>query len=416
MIRPTLLPKSPSPTPPEVSAELGSAIEAAKLRLSAAEEWASTSMKRLESAQYQVTLSKRELQSARKDLEKLEGSSKDRYDNTKKEVKLMNNESGKIENRTVGDRALAATAPCKTKLSTSLPGSAENETICEAAPTSQGEIKRTINSTNVSLRSEARDDKQNNTERPKRDCESVVSCNSYAAFIAFIHQHDVKGLTFEATDNQRKQNDQPVISMINESSNEVSCNAIEVTACGVPEMNGRYRKFGRRDGVSSYSKIGSFEGKESMFSVARWQSSNGTRKWYITATVPGGSSPKQYAFYVAYTPSFMTNPPKKSWIAVVEGDELFLSPIYKGKGLDPVPQIILESDESNINRRSSLGRQISRALMSTGSPGSHRRSTVSNWKGSDSKSSWNSIGSVSTKSRRSQVPHSVYFSPNLIES
>eukprot|EP00585_Thalassiosira_rotula_P003174 CAMPEP_0196133050 /NCGR_PEP_ID=MMETSP0910-20130528/2432_1 /TAXON_ID=49265 /ORGANISM="Thalassiosira rotula, Strain GSO102" /LENGTH=699 /DNA_ID=CAMNT_0041392731 /DNA_START=86 /DNA_END=2182 /DNA_ORIENTATION=+ len=126
--------------------------------------------------------------------------------------------------------------------------------------------------------------------------------------------------------------------------------AIDVVQCGIPEINGRYHRFEIIDGVPSYSKIQSYEGKEAIFTIGRWNSdsndddngnndndddnnngddnnNNGnggttsSKKWHVTATIPHRE--KELAFYVAYAPSSARHPPSKNWM-VVEGNEDFL--------------------------------------------------------------------------------------------
>jgi hypothetical protein len=176
---------------------------------------------------------------------------------------------------------------------------------------------------------------------------------------------------------------------------------IEVMECGIREVNGRYHRFGTRDNVPVYAKIGTLEGREVMFNVSRWQCTNGTRKWYITANVPDNSQGMQLVFYVAYAPSSLTTPPRRSWMAVVEGGELFLSPEYKGRGINPVPVIVLGYDEDTHSNGNDLGMQISRAISTSVS--SNKRSHEHDWRSTASlisRGSLLSLGSVSTRTSR----------------
>jgi len=140
------------------------------------------------------------------------------------------------------------------------------------------------------------------------------------------------------------------ISVVDQTTSDrtICCSAVEVTECGIPEINGRYHRFESSDGVPAYSKIESYEGKEAIFTIGRWNSNTGVKKWRITAAVPGGMDlcTKQLAFYVAFAPSFVLHPPKKNWM-IEEGGDLFLPPEYEGRGVHPVPVITHESDANS---------------------------------------------------------------------
>ena len=112
--------------------------------------------------------------------------------------------------------------------------------------------------------------------------------------------------------------------------------SVEVVGCGISQVNGSYLKFDARDGVPTYSKIEIFEGYETMFTIGRWAATNGTRKWYITAIVPGQSRSKS-VFYVSYSMSNV--PPKEGWMVVDEGFDLFLVPEYAEKGVVEAPKL-----------------------------------------------------------------------------
>lgn len=134
---------------------------------------------------------------------------------------------------------------------------------------------------------------------------------------------------------------------------------IEVTKCGIPQINGSYLKFDARDGVPTYSKIEKFDSYETMFSIGRWTAANGNKKWYITAIVPGQSPPMKSVFYVAYSASNV--PPKEGWMVVDEGFDLFLTPEYKERGVSTAPILEWEVDDgvasvanTHISRRSSV--------------------------------------------------------------
>lgn len=134
---------------------------------------------------------------------------------------------------------------------------------------------------------------------------------------------------------------------------------IEVTKCGIPQINGSYLKFDARDGVPTYSKIDKFESYETMFSIGRWAAPNGNKKWYITAIVPGQSPPMKSVFYVAYSASNI--PPKEGWMVVDENFDLFLTPEYTEKGVPAAPKLEWEVDDgvssvanTLLSRKSSL--------------------------------------------------------------
>ncbi|KAL7552731.1 hypothetical protein ACHAWF_015969 [Thalassiosira exigua] len=90
----TIISPSPVPPPPlHVGSDVGSAIEAAQLRLSVAEKWAHASALMLESAQSQAESSQKELQEAREYLQRMErrggDSSCDRADAPEEKSGMM---------------------------------------------------------------------------------------------------------------------------------------------------------------------------------------------------------------------------------------------------------------------------------------------------------------------------------------
>eukprot|EP01083_Nonionella_stella_P290351 987983_1 len=100
----------------------------------------------------------------------------------------------------------------------------------------------------------------------------------------------VKRLSIE----NREEDSSSVVSKpddVSISSDRAGCTAVELTECGLSEINGKYHQFGSSDGVPAYSKIDSYKGKEAIFTIGRWKSESGLKKWCITATVPDGSSP-----------------------------------------------------------------------------------------------------------------------------
>lgn len=132
--------------------------------------------------------------------------------------------------------------------------------------------------------------------------------------------------------------------------------SVEVVGCGISQVNGSYLKFDARDGVPTYSKIEIFEGHETMFTIGRWAATNGTRKWYITAVVPGKSRSKS-VFYVSYSMSNV--PPKEGWMVVDEGFDLFLVPEYAEKGVSEAPILEWETDDAASVANTYLSRRSS---------------------------------------------------------
>ena len=124
---------------------------------------------------------------------------------------------------------------------------------------------------------------------------------------------------------------------------EEGVSLVKVANCGIDQINGSYLKFDSRDGVPTYSKIDNFESFETMFTIARWAATNGNRKWYITAIVPGQSPPVKSVFYVAYSSSNI--PPKEGWMVVDEGSDLFLTPEYTERGVQGAPKLDWEIDD-----------------------------------------------------------------------
>lgn len=135
-----------------------------------------------------------------------------------------------------------------------------------------------------------------------------------------------------------------------EIGNKFDVYDLDVTECGIQYINGRYHQaLGLRDDVPQYVKIGDYNGKEAMFHMSRWQCVNGTRKWYITATIIDGHQEQHFVFYVAYETNPCSGaPPMKGWMAVVDGEEIFLTPKYKCNGTNPVPVIHHRTREESV--------------------------------------------------------------------
>lgn len=66
------------------------------------------------------------------------------------------------------------------------------------------------------------------------------------------------------------------------------CNEVFVKDCGIPQINGTYRRDGFCDDVPKYTKRELWEGKEETFMLFRCKLSDNTRRWYISI-VPGNS-------------------------------------------------------------------------------------------------------------------------------
>ena len=484
------------------------AIQAANLRLEAAQKWVDTSQLMLERAQAQVISSQKELQDAKEYLARLKNMGKgynnndethnnsntieDEYSDALDDIKLMSNlsdtavsnnydkeeeesvavinkrynESRKksVDNSECGNTKLTQAESFSVESNGSEDKKEENSKVAAAAiVTSSSEIVTAIDNDNTSESSLGETEKkQSPVEESSSDVvaaattistaaavpkpspiSSVVSLsdseeheeeekeddNDYIAPIAMKRSLSDSSLGSSSLSSPRRKIESydEFLSAISESSDKtfededaidtlikkcesvMESNEVQVTGCGVSQLNGVYSKFAESDGVPTYCKIAKIEGKEVMCNISRWQCNNGTRKWYLTATEPGGGSrAKQLAFYVAYAPSFFNKPPRKNWMKCVDGEELFLSPEYKMCGIDPAPIMIIESDDASVSRRN-LGRQISSAF-STGSSRSRRRRKEPDI---PSLSSLESEATAQSKNRK--VPTSVYLPPSLLE-
>ncbi|EJK52338.1 hypothetical protein THAOC_28401 [Thalassiosira oceanica] len=104
----------------------------------------------------------------------------------------------------------------------------------------------------------------------------------------------------------------PTASVVSDShsvyvSARSNINSITISDSSIEEVNGKYVKLEKLDGVWSYSKIANWGGKETMFTVLRTNASgSGSRKWYITVNDRGVET----AFYVALAPNFVLHPPQ----------------------------------------------------------------------------------------------------------
>ncbi|KAL3801083.1 hypothetical protein HJC23_002376 [Cyclotella cryptica] len=128
-----------------------------------------------------------------------------------------------------------------------------------------------------------------------------------------------------------------------DSFTSTACTKVVVYGCtpdAIHVTEGVYHKFGMKDGVPSYSKIALYEGRETMFHIARWRVNNGLKKWYITgireepsndaSCKHKGKKLKKLAFYYAYSNDDL--PPADGWMECTEGKETFLSPAYVARG------------------------------------------------------------------------------------
>eukprot|EP00804_Cyclotella_cryptica_P003556 CCRYP_002177-RC/>CCRYP_002177-RC protein AED:0.09 eAED:0.09 QI:151/1/1/1/0.8/0.83/6/655/3175 len=69
---------------------------------------------------------------------------------------------------------------------------------------------------------------------------------------------------------------------------EMIYNEILVEGCGIPDINGVYKRCGHCDDVPKYSKTGVWDGREEDFMLFRCKLTDNTRRWYISI-VPGNS-------------------------------------------------------------------------------------------------------------------------------
>ena len=92
-----------------------------------------------------------------------------------------------------------------------------------------------------------------------------------------------------------------------------------VEGCGIPQVNGTYKRSGSADKVPKYLKNTLYDGKDEDFMIFRCLLSDLTRRWYISI-VPRNIHPgttKDIDFYAAPIPHERTTlPPKEGWTAV----------------------------------------------------------------------------------------------------
>ena len=268
-----------------VAAATPSAIEIARLRLAAAEKWHASSVAILEQAKAQADLSKMEAEAARAALDRLERRSVG--------PPASSDSSATHQAALIGD-VDAAESSAKDGSSGQKPLGQEvqNEPAVVSTPdrgerepavvvtTSGGKADDRKPAAVLTLEDEQRDD---DAKKPKAvsPTASVVS-DSHSVYV----------------------------------SARSNINSITISNSSIEEVNGKYVKLEKLDGVWSYSKIAKWGGKETMFTVLRTNASgSGSRKWYITVNDRGAET----AFYVALAPNFVLHPPRKNWMAV--GDE-----------------------------------------------------------------------------------------------
>eukprot|EP00804_Cyclotella_cryptica_P003558 CCRYP_002177-RA/>CCRYP_002177-RA protein AED:0.41 eAED:0.41 QI:129/1/1/1/1/1/3/997/378 len=111
---------------------------------------------------------------------------------------------------------------------------------------------------------------------------------------------------------------------------EMIYNEILVEGCGIPDINGVYKRCGHCDDVPKYSKTGVWDGREEDFMLFRCKLTDNTRRWYISI-VPGNIHPgttKDIDFY--YAQGYLGQsilPPVDGWCAI------------RSIGIEPGPRV-----------------------------------------------------------------------------
>jgi len=340
-------------------------VQAAQLRLLTAQKFYGTSTQMLQHAKDQLEIAQKELKDATDYLEELENKS-DRNKshrisiNTKSETVIDNG------NEIVSDNVLdsSSSADIVRKVSSDCP------------------IQATTSNNNNNNVNEGEDSEQDNHPQGvyvdylmNRETEVIDNTTSKE------RKHNIKAQSVVVSPTSYSNNKSDYNTSITDqstlsSSNSPPCNWVEVSESGIPQINGRYHRFEISDGVSSFSKIDTYEGKEAIFTISRWDQSDGSKKWCITGTVPPN---KQLGFYVAYAPSFVRHPPLKNWMSITENGEPSYD--YIGQGNQNVPTLMHEPDPyiSIQNLPLINGREVinESASKSSTRKGRHRRS-VSN--------------------------------------
>jgi len=329
-------------------------VQAARLRLLTAQKFYGTSSLMLQHAKDQLEIAQKELKDATDYLEELENKS-DRNkshrisnNNTKSETVIGSiNNDNEIVSDSVVDRSSSVDIARKVSSDSPL-----------QATTSNNNNKDNVNEgeDSVNRETEIRDNTTSKERKHNIKAQSVVvSPTSYSN---------------NKSDYNTSITDQSTLS------SHSPCNWVEVSESGIPQINGRYHRFEISDGVPSFSKIDTYEGREAIFTISRWdQSDTGSKKWCITGTVPPN---KQLGFYVAYAPSFVRHPPLKNWMSITENGEPSYD--YIGQGNQNVPTIMHEPDPylSIQNLPLSVNNSKEGASKSSTRKGRNRRRSVSN--------------------------------------
>ena len=346
--------------------------EAARLRLLTAQKFYGTSTQMFQHAKDQLEIAQKELTDASDYLEELENKSdSDRIPNTKNETVIVDSVNETVDNIAES----SSSADIVRKVSSDSP------------------IQATTSNNNSNNANEVEDSEQD--PRPQggvyvdylMNRETEVTDNTTSK----ERKHNIKAqsvVVSPTSSNIQKSEYNTSITDQSTSSSHYPCNWVEVSESGIPQINGRYHRFEISDGVSSFSKIDTYEGREAIFTISRWDQSNtGSKKWCITGTVPPN---KQLGFYVAYAPSFVRHPPLKNWMSITENGEP--SSDYIGQGNQNVPTIMHEpdpyisiqnlplSDESESKSSTRKGRQRRRSVSNPRSTRNVNSASISRYR------------------------------------
>ena len=352
------------------------AIQAARLRLTTTQKWVDNSEIILQNAQQQVTASKNEWHNARNYLDEL----LKQHEQQQQQHKKNGNVSGNMDNGKQDEKLLL--------VSSTLSGDTENMTLDSSSnnnshsPTNNSEdglpvgeyvnylTGRTTDVTsNQILISPKEEDWREKTKKDTVDSvaqlqienngrtrmsDNVTSSNTSTTSSSEHWRektrkeiaHSVAAATTRSMTSREsisssadQSTSLSTMSTTTTTRDVGSCTWVQVTGCGIPEINGKYHKFEYSDGAPSFSKIDKYDGKESFFTIARYPVTRGNTKWCITCTIPPN---RQLVFYVAYTTSFAKLPPQKSWLVVVKGSSNDELDGNEGAGLQTVPMIMHE--------------------------------------------------------------------------
>jgi len=271
----------------DAAAAAPSAMESARLRLAAAERWHASSVAMLQQAKAQADLSGKEAEAARAALRELElrsacpptgsGPSDPNQAAHIGDVDATALSSGKDDSLEIGQNPLGQEVHSVPAV-VSAPDEGDRKPAV-VVTASVGEADGRKPAAVVTPGDERRDDDEARKPKAVSPTASVVS-DSHSVYV----------------------------------SARSNINSITISDSSIEEVNGKYVKLEKLDGVWSYSKIANWGGKETMFTVLRTNASgSGSRKWYITVNDRGVET----AFYVALAPNFVLHPPRKNWMAVV---------------------------------------------------------------------------------------------------